>query len=281
MALINYTESRRKEGIYMKFERISENQIRCTLNKNDLLDRELRISELAYGTDKAKALFRDMMQQASYELGFEAEDIPLMIEAIPVSTECLVLIITKVEDPDELDTRFSKFSSDSTEEEYESEDYGDSYDDEFLNQIPGFTNDFEDITKDTIAAGEPAFVPLSEAIAPHNIMSEKTEKDTKNYPPAPACKTFSFQNLDTVIDLAKQLAPIYHGANTLYKDEDNNLYYLILSKDDHTLDEYHKICSHALEYGKLERTSYSSLAYYEEHFKMISQAKAIEVLAML
>ena len=88
----------------MKFERISENQIRCTLNKNDLLDRELRISELAYGTDKAKALFRDMMQQASYELGFEAEDIPLMIEAIPVSTECLVLIITKVEDPDELDT---------------------------------------------------------------------------------------------------------------------------------------------------------------------------------
>ena len=56
----------------MKIERISENQIRCTLNKNDLVDRELRISELAYGTEKAKALFRDMMQQASYELGTRA-----------------------------------------------------------------------------------------------------------------------------------------------------------------------------------------------------------------
>ncbi len=32
--------------------------------------------------------------------------IPLMIEAIPISMDSIVLIITKVEDPDELDTRF-------------------------------------------------------------------------------------------------------------------------------------------------------------------------------
>lgn len=81
----------------MKIEKISDTQIRCTLNKKDLIDRELRLSELAYGTEKAKALFRDMIQQASYEFGFEADDIPLMIEAIPVSPESLILVITKVE----------------------------------------------------------------------------------------------------------------------------------------------------------------------------------------
>ena len=79
--------------------------------KNDLLSRHLKLSELAYGTEKAKALFREMMAQASEELGFEADDIPLVIEAIPVSSDCIVLIITKVEDPDELDTRFSRFAS--------------------------------------------------------------------------------------------------------------------------------------------------------------------------
>ena len=36
------------------------------------------------------------------ELGFEVNDIPLMIEAIPVSPDCLILIITKVEDPEEM-----------------------------------------------------------------------------------------------------------------------------------------------------------------------------------
>lgn len=56
-----------------------------------------------------------MMQQASYELGFEAEDIPLMIEAIPISEDCIILTVTKVENPDELDTRFSKFSAEQNE----------------------------------------------------------------------------------------------------------------------------------------------------------------------
>ena len=87
----------------MKIEKINDNQIRCTLTRADLADRQLKLSELAYGSEKAKSLFHDMMQQAAHECGFEAEDIPLMIEAIPASADSIVLIITKVEDPEELD----------------------------------------------------------------------------------------------------------------------------------------------------------------------------------
>ena len=83
----------------MKIEKINDNQIRCTLTRADLADRQLKLSELAYGSEKAKSLFHDMMQQAAHECGFEAEDIPLMIEAIPASADSIVLIITKVEDP--------------------------------------------------------------------------------------------------------------------------------------------------------------------------------------
>ena len=94
----------------MKIEKVNENQIRCTLTREDLADRQIKLSELAYGSDKAKSLFRDMMQQASNEFGFEANDIPLMVEEIPISAESIILVITKVEYPEELDTRFSKFS---------------------------------------------------------------------------------------------------------------------------------------------------------------------------
>ena len=97
----------------MKIEKISENQIRCTLSHQDLIERELKISELAYGSEKTRTLFKDMMQQASYEFGFEADNIPLMIEAIPVSKETLILVITKVEDPDTLDNTLAKFSLNS------------------------------------------------------------------------------------------------------------------------------------------------------------------------
>ena len=38
----------------MKIEKVNDNQIRCTLTKEDLADRQLKLSELAYGTEKAK-----------------------------------------------------------------------------------------------------------------------------------------------------------------------------------------------------------------------------------
>ena len=102
----------------MKIEKVNDHQIRCTLTREDLADRELKLSELAYGTEKAKDLFRDMMQQASFEFGFEADDIPLMIEAIPLSADTIILVITKVEYPEELDTRFARFSDPDPEDVY-------------------------------------------------------------------------------------------------------------------------------------------------------------------
>ena len=59
---------------------------------------------------KTKSQFVEKISCISYEFGFEADNLPLMIEAIPMSSESIVLIITKVEDPEELDTRFSRFS---------------------------------------------------------------------------------------------------------------------------------------------------------------------------
>ena len=99
----------------MKIEKINENKIRCILTRDDLEVRHIKISEIAFGSEKARSLFRDMMEQASHQFGFEADNIPLMIEAIPMPNECIILDITKVSDPEELDTRFSRFSQSSVE----------------------------------------------------------------------------------------------------------------------------------------------------------------------
>ena len=95
----------------MKIEKLNDNQIRCTLTHADLADRQIKISELVCGGEKAKSLFHDMMQRAHSEFGFEAEDMPLMIEAVPASSDSIVLIITKCDDPEELEHRFSKFGA--------------------------------------------------------------------------------------------------------------------------------------------------------------------------
>ena len=45
----------------MKIERLSENQIRCTLSRTDLRERRISLFELAYGGEKARHLFREML----------------------------------------------------------------------------------------------------------------------------------------------------------------------------------------------------------------------------
>lgn len=250
----------------MKIEKISDNQIRCTLNKSDLIDRELKISELAYGTEKAKALFRDMIQQAFYEFGFEVDDIPLMIEAIPVSTECLILVITKVEDPDELDTRFSKFSSFNTHDLSDTSD-NDTYDDEIINtyeQLDDFSDDSQGSSNKPI---------------------DIIESDS-NYKPgvhisANLTKIYSFQSLSEVTQLGSILLGIYTGSNTLYKDTITATYYLVISISDHTPEEFNKINNIISEYGKPERTNYASKDYYDEHYEIIVKDQALQILSVM
>ena len=283
----------------MKIEKISDNQIRCTLNKQDLTDRELRLSELAYGTEKAKALFRDMIQQASYEFGFEADDIPLMIEAIPVSSECLVLIITKVEDPDELDTRFSRFSPDRDTEDLSSEEEDDiSYADEILNCFSQLHNLIDNcmegnkseeenkesdtgstIFEDHSAKKEVEFIPLPEAIARKNGTPAKKTASSKSSVQTNITKVFSFTSLQDISQMAEHVVYTYHGKNTVYKDSSCGIYYLVITKSEHTPEEFNKVCNIISEYGKPERATYASPAYYQEHFDVIVKDKAIQVLA--
>lgn len=96
----------------MYIEKLSDNQVKFTLNKTDLLERNIKIAELAYGSEKTQELFREMMNQATIECGFRAENIPLMIEAIPVSPDSIIIIVTKVTSSEEIENRFNIFKND-------------------------------------------------------------------------------------------------------------------------------------------------------------------------
>ena len=81
----------------MKAERINQNQIRFTLGAEDLKNRDIKLSELSYGSDKTKALFQDMMNTAKTEFGFDFSAQPIMIEAVPLPSGSIRITITKVQ----------------------------------------------------------------------------------------------------------------------------------------------------------------------------------------
>lgn len=244
----------------MKIEKLNDNQIRCTLTKADLADRQIKLSELAYGSEKAKSLFRDMMLQASAEFGFEANDIPLMIEAIPMPNDCIVLIITKVSDPEELDTRFSKFSPSS-------EDALDSIAESKRPLTPEGADEVLDIFKRLVEQhlkGTP---------------EEKKEEQSVTVPDdIDLTRLYVFGDLESVIDAAHILKTYYQGENRLYKNPSKKVYYLVLSKSAHTPEEFNKICNILTEYGTNEPYTKSVEAYMAEHYDLVIKRNALQKL---
>lgn len=258
----------------MKIERLNENQIRCTLNKEDLINREIKLSELAYGSDKAKRLFRDMMTQASTEVGFEANDIPLVIEAIPVSSECIILIVTKVEDPEELDTRFSKFSPTSMSLNDEDMEDGKNPPTEYRSAAD-ILDLFKKISEELIVkeiSSDESKIPLPSR--------SKGQPDT-NAPAVDMTKIFLFHRLDDVCCFARIIQDRYHSRNTLYKNPESGDFYLVMTKGRATPVLYNKICNIAIEYGECVSSGAASIAYYNEHFTMMIKNRAIQKLANL
>ena len=235
----------------MKIEKINDNQIRCTLTKEDLASRQLKLSELAYGTEKAKRLFREMMQQANFEFGFEAQDIPLMIEAIPMNAECVVLLITKVEDPEELDTRFARFSpSTNLPEDEDDEEPFDGYPGDIPDAIRPFTD------------------PLRASVN-NDAPAEDNAKPTR---------IFLFRTLSEVMTAAAQIGKNCACPTALYKDAKGNGYLLTVNRANASPEDYAKVCNLLSEYGKVCRNQLSD-SFIKEHYEVILAAEAIQNLA--
>ncbi len=244
----------------MKIEKLNDNQIRCTLTTEDLAARHIKLSELAYGTEKTKALFQDMMTQASLDLGFEADDIPLMVEAIPVSSEKIVLIITKVESPDELDTRFSEFSHFSDDDEPDAEADLFESDSELPDELMELRSEIRR--------------EFSESGTSPDSTSPKSN-------PANQVCLFSFRDMDPAVHAAQTVTSFFRGASSLYLDTNTDEYLLFLYRGRHTTMEFSRIIHTMTAWLEKRRCTPAMAAFYQEHCRPILTGQAIDTLAQI
>ena len=253
----------------MKIEKVNDHQIRCTLTKADLADRELKISELAYGTEKAKSLFRDMMQQAAVKFGFEADDIPLMIEAIPLNSDCIVLIITKGEDPEELDTRFSKFAPSVHEEEETIEEAS----------VADLSHTGEEVL-DLFKKIKDHAASLAKAVP--EISEKPAETDNSDSTAAAnSLRIFVFDSMHDILKPAGFVTSFYNGDNYLYKDPADGHYLLVITRSNSSKDAFNRTCNILSEYGQLKKGTVNSQCYFAEHYELIAGPDALQKMMLL
>ena len=254
----------------MKLERINENQIRCTLSSTDLSSRKLKLSELAYGTEKTKALFQDLMQQAHNELGFDADGAALMIEAIPIFPDSIILQITKVDDPEELDTRFSKFTPDHSQNNTEEPKGHFVGADDILDLFHRLFEMHRE-KENTPEIERKSADPSEEAQQPKDLEEQLQS----------IVQICTFTSLDDAILAARSLKQMYNGRNSLYKNAEDRTYQLVLHPEDLSPDRFNKVCNILSEYGTVTSFSPAEEAFLQEHKVAFLPDCALQQLAIL
>lgn len=104
----------------MRMERINEHQVRCVITLQDLEAHRLSSGDLKYGTKEIKELFNEVIGRAVEQYRFNEDHLPVMIEAIPIQGGELLVILSAVENAEELDPHFAHFQEaveDDVEEE--------------------------------------------------------------------------------------------------------------------------------------------------------------------
>ncbi len=88
----------------MKIERFGENRIRIFVSYDDLEERDIDLDAFSYNSPETQELFWDLMEQAEIELGFEAHESQLCIEAVSDVDQGFVITITRIEEENEFES---------------------------------------------------------------------------------------------------------------------------------------------------------------------------------
>jgi len=84
----------------MRIERINDKQLQFLLMQADLLERDIKISELSHSSDKTQRLFKEIIQIAQDEAAFVSESTQYLVEAKKIGVDCLVIMLTKIDADD-------------------------------------------------------------------------------------------------------------------------------------------------------------------------------------
>ena len=259
----------------MQIEVIGNLRIKCTLTSEYLKSRWVDIDDLAYGTEAMTALFRDIIEETREKFGIDftaRENHPVMIEAVPMGEGTLTVFISKAEDAEELDTRFSRFSPKNQGEGITpSGDFDD--DDDYMD---AFDPDDEMDMPRKKPSGKP--VPKKSVSEFGRSFFDVLDKEKEQIRESGCIITVAFERLTDVMDLASK-AGGYEGESSVYKNRQNGKYLLVVPAEGEDFAKAMNFAEFATEFGKVRLVPRSGASFLDTGYDILVAQRALEKLA--
>lgn len=231
----------------MKLEKLSENSIRCTIDRKEFETYKIKLGEIINGNGNAPKFFKEIIYKAHEQFGFEPNNFPLIIEATANIPDNIVFTITKVNTEEEME-KMKKIVAMNQKK----------FQNNLLNNIHN-VEDMDDLFQEI------------EDYKNNDVTDEGDEFEES--------VIFMFSNVDNLITSAKQVDGIYKGVSDLYEIEGN--YVLLLDAELEDAESYQYSCDIISEYA--DDTLFSDLtqSIILEHFEPVIEGDALTQLAKL
>ncbi len=253
----------------MRFQSVDENKIKIEITKEDLDERDLKIVELAYGSDKAREFFQEIMELAYDELGFDVNNIPILVEAVPMSLEEICIYVTKVTNPNELEKKLTSMPPKDSKNNHTMN----------LEELRKKLEEARDNVMGDITSNKKTKNEVDEFMEQSNLENEEIiePKVSKSNRININIAIFSFENIDDASFATKRIPSDIEFKSSLILNKDR--YYLTMETKKVTDQEFIKIENFLHEYGNKHISTIESKHYLLEHGEIIIKKDAIKVLS--
>ena len=82
----------------MKFEKINQDKIKVTINRDDLDKKDIDLHSFMADSDETQSLFLDVLDVAEKDYGFSTKDYNLKVETVALANGLFILTITRILD---------------------------------------------------------------------------------------------------------------------------------------------------------------------------------------
>lgn len=259
----------------MEIEILGDLSIKCTLSNEYLKSRWIDLNDLAYGTKVATDLFREILETAKFDYGIDftsVENHPVMIEAVPVGEGALVVFISKNEDADELDTRFSRFTPKQTGGGITPEGASRRGDFPFDSDPDDGDDFFPDME---VPPAEKKLIRKTPVYG--KAFSEVLGKEQEKFKSSGCLITVEFERLSDLISLADSNLK-YKGDNSVYKIKSSGKYLLVLRCEPDNFTDAMNFASLVQEFGSTRIVPMSGAGFLDKGYELIIAENALEKL---
>lgn len=290
--------------VIMKFRKIDEHTITCELTNADLEEQGINLEDLIIDKEKARDFVEHIVELAKMEVGFVQNSPSLSMQI--VNEEDHISIIFS----DKQDNHISEIMKQITRmKQMENMDKSENHTIQMQEkQMRSLLEDIFHMSDNAMEHKEADDNNKNPEAIEHNQEDNPTSNSNEELEPRPASipharnilywdndmtkkyqeqkreqwinyvHTYRFDNLNAIESFCKHIKAEYSVKSHLFKDEENEKYYLVIERGRSGKKRIMRIFYYANEFGTLQSVRQRMLVYCQEHFTCLIKNKAIDTI---